>query len=153
MTQPAADPADMEAAVERFLQAREQAEGGELFVGLQGLAKKHVAQEVDAARVWHRQEVELRAMYARGLLRILTAQLAIADLVFVAFAWAGRHWDSPAPVVDIWLGAAVAQVLGGVMVVTRHLFPHRYTSPAKGLSAALWATLARRRRRHRHEAG
>jgi hypothetical protein len=59
------------------------------------------------------------------LRRLLGAQLAIADIVFVVYAWAGKNWELDSSVIDIWLGATVVQVVGVVLVVTRHLFPQR----------------------------
>jgi hypothetical protein len=72
-----------------------------------------------------KQDRELKLSYATWLRRLLAAQLAIADLVFVAYAWAGREWHLDPAVIDIWLGATVVQVVGIVLVVTRHLFPQR----------------------------
>jgi hypothetical protein len=86
-------------------------------------------QEVDTKRARDTQEIELRRTYANGLLRILTAQLVIADLVFVVFAWAGKDWNLSTAVIDTWLGAVVVQVIGVVLVVTRHLFPQRDGKP------------------------
>jgi hypothetical protein len=52
----------------------------------------------------------------------------IADAVFVAFAWAGRSWELPPGVVEVWPAATVVQVVGVVAIVTRHLFPGREES-------------------------
>lgn len=82
-------------------------------------------QEVETKRERDKQEIELRRTYANGLLRILTGQLVIAGAVFVAFAWAGKDWNLSTAVIDTWLGAVVVQVIGVVLVVTRHLFPQR----------------------------
>lgn len=49
----------------------------------------------------------------------------VADVVFVAFAWAGQGWDLTPGVAEVWLAATVAQVVGVVAIVTRHLFPNR----------------------------
>lgn len=57
--------------------------------------------------------------------RLLGAQFVVADAVFVIFAWAGRKWDLPPGVIEVWLAATVVQVVGVVAVVTRHLFPNR----------------------------
>jgi hypothetical protein len=43
----------------------------------------------------------------------------------VAFAWAGKHWDLPPDVIEVWLVATVIQVVGVVAIVSRHLFPNR----------------------------
>lgn len=64
-------------------------------------------------------------MYARGILWLLAAEILIANVVFVVFAWVGEHWELETAVIDVWLAATVVQVVGIVMVVTRHLFPDR----------------------------
>jgi hypothetical protein len=46
------------------------------------------------------------------------------------FAWVGADWDLPAGVIEVWLGATVVQVVGIVLIVTRHLFPNRDGKPA-----------------------
>jgi hypothetical protein len=121
-----------EGKVRKILQAGEGRESPALPRDLQYLPEKRVAQElerarqeVEAKRERDKQEIELRRTYANGLLRILTGQLVIADAVFVAFAWAGKDWNLSTAVIDTWLGAVVVQVIGVVLVVTRHLFPQR----------------------------
>jgi len=71
------------------------------------------------------QDRQLKLAYANWLRWLLCAQLGIADAVFVVYAWAGRKWHLDAAVIDVWLGATVVQVVGIVLVVTRHLFPLR----------------------------
>jgi hypothetical protein len=71
------------------------------------------------------QDYGLRQKYADWILWLLGAQFLIADAVFVAFAWAGRSWELPPGVIEVWLAATVVQVVGVVAVVTRHLFPNR----------------------------
>lgn len=129
------DPAEKQAAegkVREILLAGEGRESPALPRDLQHLPEKRVAQELERARQEvetkrerDKQEIELRRTYANGLLRILTGQLVIADAVFVAFAWAGKDWNLSTAVIDTWLGAVVVQVIGVVLVVTRHLFPQR----------------------------
>jgi hypothetical protein len=41
----------------------------------------------------HWQDIQLKKTYAKWLLRLVTAQLFIADAVFVAYAWAGENWQ------------------------------------------------------------
>jgi hypothetical protein len=72
-----------------------------------------------------KQDRELKLSYATWLRWLLAAQLAIADVVFVVYAWAGERWNLHPAVINIWLGATVVQVVGVVLVVTRHLFPLR----------------------------
>lgn len=100
-------------------------ESAELPEELRHLDEKHRAQEIRLKGELVAQELQLRRNYARGLLAILAIQLLIADAVFVAFAWAGEHWRLTTAVIDTWLAAVVVQVVGVVLVVTRHLFPQR----------------------------
>ena len=71
------------------------------------------------------QDRKLKLAYATWLRWLLAAQLGIADTVFIVYAWAGRRWHLDPAVIDVWLGATVVQVVGIVLVVTRHLFPLR----------------------------
>jgi hypothetical protein len=70
-----------------------------------------------------RQLLNLRDDYAKWFRRILAAQLAVADIVFIIYAWAGVGWDVPTAAISAWLGAVVIQVIGIVMVITKGLFP------------------------------
>jgi hypothetical protein len=83
----------------------------------------------DSLRFSHEKELkqdrELKLSYATWLRRLLAAQVAVADAVFIVYAWAGKHWHLDPAVIDVWLGATVVQVVGVVLVVTRHLFPQR----------------------------
>jgi hypothetical protein len=71
------------------------------------------------------QDRKLKLAYATWLRWLLVGQLVTADLVFTVYAWAGRGWHLDTSVIDAWLGATVVQVVGIVLVVTRHLFPQR----------------------------
>src|SRR6476659_7214550 len=71
---------------------------------LQFLAEKHQAQEIELKRRFAGQEYELRRTYARWIIVLLGAQLLLANAVFVAFSWAGQHWDLSTAVIDVWLG-------------------------------------------------
>ncbi|MGO9319189.1 MAG: hypothetical protein ACLQBY_00020 [Solirubrobacteraceae bacterium] len=84
------------------------------------------------------QDIALREKYATWLLRILAAELVVVNVIFVVYAWAGRGWNLPEGVIQIWLGATFVQIVGVVAVVTRYLFPRRDQSP--DLAAALPAT-------------
>ena len=85
-------------------------------------------QELSLTKLFAEQEHGLRQKYADWIIWLLAAQFAVADAVFVAFAWAGRSWDLSPGVVEVWLAATVVQVVGVVVVVTRHLFPGREAS-------------------------
>jgi hypothetical protein len=80
-------------------------------------------------RLFAQREHDLRESYARWVNRILCAQLLVADAVFIAFAWAGSHWVIDPGVIEVWLGATVVQVVGIVLIVTRHLFSNRDHGP------------------------
>jgi hypothetical protein len=73
----------------------------------------------------HAQDIRLKRIYALALLVGLGIQVAIVDGVFVAYAWAGVNWNVAEPVMSIWLGATVINVIGVVLVVTSYLFPQR----------------------------
>ncbi|MBA3865814.1 MAG: hypothetical protein H0X42_05640 [Solirubrobacterales bacterium] len=92
---------------------------------LRHLPERERAQELTLKRVFAQQEYDLRQRYAFWILIILGVQLLIADGVFVAFAQVGEHWKLSSGVIQVWLAATVVQVVGIVLVVTRHLFPDR----------------------------
>lgn len=92
---------------------------------LRHLSERNQAQEIELKGLFAKQEYELRRMYARRILWLLGVELLIANAVFVAFAWAGEGWKLETAVIDVWLAATVVQVVGIVLVVTRHLFPER----------------------------
>lgn len=98
---------------------------------LMHISEREREQKLTLERLFAEQEHGLRQSYADWILRILGAQFLIADVVFVAFAWAGRRWDLPPGVIEVWLAATVVQILGVVAVVTRHLFPNRDPRPAE----------------------
>src|SRR4051812_40690271 len=53
----------------------------------------------------------LRESYARVFRWAMLAQVFVADVIFVVYAWAGKHWNLQAPVMDVWLSATVVQVV------------------------------------------
>jgi hypothetical protein len=81
---------------------------------------------------WRKPSPTRNTIYANGILAILGFQLLVTDAVFVAFAWAGEGWSLSPGVIEVWLGATVVQVVGIVLIVTRHLFPSRDGRPATG---------------------
>mgnify|MGYP001547226541 CR=1 FL=1 len=116
------DPHDGE--FERALES-EKTPTKDLPVEFRHLPEREPAQGLKLRKLFAEQEHGLRQKYADWIIWLLGAQFAIADAVFVAFAWAGRSWDLPPGVIEVWLGATVVQVVGVVAVVTRHLFPNR----------------------------
>jgi hypothetical protein len=73
----------------------------------------------------YKQDIDLKAVYARWLRWMLIGQLAFADLVFFIYAWAGVGWNVPTAAINVWLGATLIEVVGIVLVVVRYLFPRR----------------------------
>jgi len=69
------------------------------------------------------QLLDLREKYALWFRPVLGAQLVVADVVFIIYAWAGVHWKVPPAAISAWLGAVVVQVIGIVMVIVKGLFP------------------------------
>lgn len=69
-------------------------------------------------------DLELKKRYAYSALIGMGAQLLIADGVFIGYA-VGVHWQIPANVMNVWLGATVVQLIGVVVLITRYLFPQR----------------------------
>jgi uncharacterized membrane protein len=89
------------------------------------LEEQEHAQELVLRRRFAEQEHGLRQSYADWIIRVLGAQLFVADAVFVVFAWAGWNWELSSGVIEVWLAATVIQIVGVVAIVTRHLFPNR----------------------------
>lgn len=77
----------------------------------------------DSDRADHEAEVELRKRVGKWSINLMIAQVGIADIVFVTYAWYGRNWDLPSEVIGGWLAATVVQVIGVATIVTRSLFP------------------------------
>lgn len=73
----------------------------------------------------HWQDIRLKKSYAMSLLCLVAIQLFVADIVFIAYAWAGKHWQLDPGVVQFWLGATLVELIGVVLVVTQYLFPKR----------------------------
>jgi hypothetical protein len=89
------------------------------------LSERERAQGLALRKMFAEQEHGLRQSYADWIIRVLGAQLLVADAVFVVFAWAGKDWQLSSGVIEIWLAATVVQVIAVVAIVTRHLFPNR----------------------------
>jgi hypothetical protein len=73
------------------------------------------------------QILKFRGVYAWVLIGALVGQLIVADVVFILYACLGVGWNISQPIIGAWLGAAVVQVIGVVLVVTRSLFPGAQT--------------------------
>jgi uncharacterized integral membrane protein len=103
----------------------------------QYLDEKRIVAELKILQDHAKQDIELREKYAAWLLIMLAIELAVVNVIFVAYAWAGERWHLPEGVIQIWLGATFVQVVGVVTVVTKYLFPRRDQAPelAGGLAA------------------
>ncbi len=101
------------------------ASSGPVPYHLRHLPEKERAQGIVLRRLFAEQEHGLRQSYADWIIRVLGAQLFVADAVFVVFAWVGRDWQLASGVIEVWLAATVIQIVGVVAIVTRHLFPNR----------------------------
>jgi hypothetical protein len=94
------------------------------------LRERERTQGMTLRQMFAEQEHDLRQSYGDWIIRVLGAQLLVADFVFIAFAWAGRDWELSSGVIEVWLAATVIQIVGVVAIVTRHLFPNRDRSEA-----------------------
>ena len=110
--------------LQRILTDGKAHEAPEMPIEYRHLDEQLRLQEIELKRVYAKQEIELRRNYARGLLLILTVQIVVADVVFWVFAEA-EHWHLSDGVIQVWLAAAVVEVIGVVAIVTRNLFPRR----------------------------
>lgn len=91
---------------------------------LEALPESTAVSKLDPQAVAHsKQTLKFRNVYGWVLLGALLAQLALADAVFIVYAWRGVHWDIPGPVMTAWLSATVVEVIGVVYAITRSLFP------------------------------
>lgn len=111
--------------VQRILREGKAHEAAEMPVEYRYLDERWKQQEIELKKEYAHQEMGLRRNYATSLLVILAVQIVVADIVFCVFAGLGEHWHLSDGVIQIWLAAAVVEVIGVVAVVTRHLFPRR----------------------------
>ena len=111
--------------IERIVREGKAHEVPEMPVEYRYLDEQRKQQEIELKKEYAKQEMALRRNYATSLLVILAVQIVVADVVFCVFAALGEHWHLSDGVIQIWLAAAVVEVIGVVAVVTRHLFPRR----------------------------
>jgi hypothetical protein len=77
----------------------------------------------DIERSRRQQNIVLQKWYAFAILVGLGFQLLIVDLALFLYAAIGVHWKVDPNVFYVWLSATIVEVIGVVLVVTRHLFP------------------------------
>lgn len=106
--------------IRELVQRRRSGESGDDSTELESLPGPAQLEAKD-----HQQDIDLKKKYADWLLGAVVAQLAVANGVFVTYAWAGKGWNLDAVVIDVWLAATLVQVIGVVAIVTRYLFPRR----------------------------
>jgi hypothetical protein len=92
-------------------------------VSIPGLVDAHDHKALAGIDRW--QDIQLKKTYASWLLRLVAAQLLVADVVFVVYAWVGEHWELDTAVVQIWLVTTLVELIGVALVITRYLFPRR----------------------------
>lgn len=68
---------------------------------------------------------ELKTMYAKRFMWILIGQLVAMNIIFI-FTGLGKlnfsHWA-----LELYMGGTLAEVFGIVFVITRHLFPTKFS--------------------------
>lgn len=71
----------------------------------------------------HDLDVRLKSVVANWSVGAMVGQLAVADTVFVLYAWLGLAWNVEPEVILGWLSATVVEVIAIVVIVARYLFP------------------------------
>ena len=61
--------------------------------------------EVERAHL--EKDLELKERYGNRLLRLVTIQLAVADIVFILYFIVGVHWKLPEGVIYVWLATTL----------------------------------------------
>lgn len=70
-----------------------------------------------------RHDLGLRKRVGTFALVGVSAELIIANAVFILYAWLGERWKVPTAAINVWLGATVVQIVGILYVITNYLFP------------------------------
>jgi hypothetical protein len=70
------------------------------------------------------QTVRLQKLLSRFAIAAMGGQLFLADGAFIAYGF-WNDWRIPPETILGWLSATVIEVIGIVLVITRHLFPGR----------------------------
>jgi hypothetical protein len=65
---------------------------------------------------------EMRKEIAERVFLAISVQVLIADIAFFIYGFA-NDWHIPDSAINVWLGAAVVQVIAVGMVIARSLFP------------------------------
>lgn len=109
--------------------AREERAREEIQEAIAGGYIRHIPKlpptKEELERAHLQQDLELKKRYGNRLLRLVTVQLAIADIVFVLYFIIGVNWKLPEGVIYVWLVTTLVELVGVATVVTRYLFPRR----------------------------
>lgn len=89
--------------------------------------RRRPVENFDQAQAAHklkaaRSDLTFRRIYASVLLTAMIAQVAIADWFFWKYLQA-YDFRAPVQAMSVWIGAAVVQLIGLVVIVTQYLFP------------------------------
>jgi len=99
---------------------------------LRHLTERERHQALEVKGVFAQLEHDLREQYATWILKILGAQLVVHGPRLHRVRVVQRELGPVVWVIEAWLAATVVQIVGTVLVVTRHLFPERAGGPRTG---------------------
>ncbi|RFZ49356.1 hypothetical protein MSS2_04253 [Mycobacterium marinum] len=92
-------------------------------------SRRQPVQNFDQAMASHqlkeqRSNFNFRRIYAFVLLFAMIAQVGIADYFFWRYMRA-YEFKVPEQSMSVWIGAAVVQLIGLVVIITKYLFPNK----------------------------
>jgi hypothetical protein len=92
-------------------------------------SRRQAVQNFDQAMAAHSLKVErsnltFRRVYAAVLLAAMVIQVGIADWFFYLYLRA-YEFRAPEQSMSVWIGAAVVQLIGLVVIITKYLFPNK----------------------------
>ncbi|MCV7377935.1 hypothetical protein BST11_20985 [Mycobacterium alsense] len=93
------------------------------------VSRRQAVQNFDQAMAAHSLKVErsnlnFRRVYAAVLLVAMVIQVGIADWFFYLYLRA-YEFRAPEQSMSVWIGAAVVQLIGLVVIITKYLFPNK----------------------------
>ncbi|MFT9527251.1 hypothetical protein ACM0AU_22385 [Mycobacteroides abscessus subsp. abscessus] len=93
------------------------------------VSRRQPVQNFDQAMAAHSLKVErsnlnFRRVYAFVLLLAMVIQVGIADWFFYLYLRA-YEFRAPEQSMSVWIGAAVVQLIGLVVIITKYLFPNK----------------------------
>ena len=84
-------------------------------------SREQLSSETDPFLLYEAQTRQLRGVYGGILLGALGVQLLLTNGIFFAVGRGWLHYD--AITLRIFIGATIAQIVGLVVIIVRHLFP------------------------------